>query len=316
MRVLVIGGTLFIGRALVQTLLDAGHEVTILHRTPGHTLDARVQEIIADRNDPVLVAAAVSGQAFDLVFDNVYDWQRGTRAEQVLGCAEALRPAHRYVFVSSVAAYGDGVDHDEDDPLGVGSPADYTRHKATSEVALLKSGIPVATIRPPFIYGPGNPFYREAFLWDRMRAGRPVVLPSGGDRLMQFVHIDDLVDALLLIAFHPEAENRAFNVGNRPITQAAFVDLLGRLTGKPYQVVDVPREFLLEQGGGLLGPNLYFGEYMDLEPISGSTARLESLGWGPRDLEEGFRGTYEWYLGQDRGELGYGWLDDLLMGLR
>ena len=54
---------------------------------------------------------------------------------------------------------------------------------------------PVVTISPPFLYGPGTPYYREAFFWDRLRDGRPVILPGDGRRLMQFVYIKDLVSA-------------------------------------------------------------------------------------------------------------------------
>ena len=55
----------------------------------------------------------------------------------------------------------------------------------------------MVTFRPPFIYGPENPFYREAFFWDRMRAGRPIIIPGDGHRLMQFVYVKDLVRACL-----------------------------------------------------------------------------------------------------------------------
>jgi 2'-hydroxyisoflavone reductase len=51
MRVLVIGGTMFIGRLLVAELLKAGHEVTVMHRRPKHDLGKRVQNLVADRND-------------------------------------------------------------------------------------------------------------------------------------------------------------------------------------------------------------------------------------------------------------------------
>ena len=80
--------------------------------------------------------------------------------------------------MSSVAAYGDGLNHKESDPLAPDyHPDPYVRHKATTERLLFRmhsqSGLPVVTFRPPFVYGPNNPFYREAFLWDRLRAGRP-----------------------------------------------------------------------------------------------------------------------------------------------
>src|SRR5690242_15820956 len=107
MKVLVIGGTLFIGRSLVGELLKAGHDVTILHRKPEHDLGRRVASIVADRNDIEGMRAALAGHKFDIVFDNVYDWERGTTAAQVEACARMVEGRlNRYVFISSVAAYG------------------------------------------------------------------------------------------------------------------------------------------------------------------------------------------------------------------
>ena len=130
-----------------------------------------------------------------MVFDNVYDWERGTTAAQVEATALAMGDhLQRYVFMSSVAAYGDGLNHYEDDPLAPDNHPDaYVRNKAMSERALFrlhhKNGFPVVTFRPPFVYGPDNPFYREAFFWDRMRASRPIIIPGDGTRLMQFVYV-------------------------------------------------------------------------------------------------------------------------------
>jgi 2'-hydroxyisoflavone reductase len=69
-----------------------------------------------------------------------------------------------------------------------------------------RNGFPVVTLRPPFVYGPGNPFYREAFFWDRLRDGRPLILPGDGRRLMQFVHIGDLVGACVKAIDTPDIE--------------------------------------------------------------------------------------------------------------
>ena len=82
-KVLVIGGTLFIGRSLVSELLAAGHEVWVLHRKPEHDLGKRVGSIVADRNDPEAMRRVLSTAHFEVVFDNVYDWERGTTAAQV-----------------------------------------------------------------------------------------------------------------------------------------------------------------------------------------------------------------------------------------
>jgi nucleoside-diphosphate-sugar epimerase len=219
-RVLVIGGTLFIGRALVNQLLARGDEVVIMHRGNGTPFGSRVGEIQCDRNDMAAVRTALAGRRFDVVYDNVYDWQRGTTADQVsaaaLTAADGLR---RYVFTSSVAVYGAGGEYDEDAPLVPSDyPNAYSVHKAESEHALFelqrRNGLPVATLRPAFIYGPHNPFDREAFFWDRLRAGRPIVVPDDGLRTMQWVHARDVARAALLAA------NEASPSGMRTIWRA------------------------------------------------------------------------------------------------
>src|SRR5216117_1090761 len=81
-RVLVIGGTLFIGRALVEQLLERGDDVVIMHRGSSTPFGKRVGEIRCDRNDIPGVQAALAGTTFDVVYDNVYDWERGTTADR------------------------------------------------------------------------------------------------------------------------------------------------------------------------------------------------------------------------------------------
>ncbi|MDQ3519522.1 MAG: NAD-dependent epimerase/dehydratase family protein, partial [Gemmatimonadota bacterium] len=181
-RVLVIGGTLFIGRALVDQLLERGDDVVIMHRGKGTPFGNRTGEIQCDRNDSAAVRSALKGTSFDVVYDNVYDWQRGTTADQVSSAAIAVADGlRRYVFMSSVAVYGEGGEFDEGGPLVPSDyPNPYSAQKADTERALFdlqrQKGIPVATLRPAFVYGPHNPFDREAFFWDRLLAGRPIVI--------------------------------------------------------------------------------------------------------------------------------------------
>ena len=140
MKVLVIGGTLFIGKALVEELLKEGHEVAVCHRKPKHDFGRRVENIMADRNDSAAMKEALSGRRFDVIYDNVYDWDRGTTAAQVEGTVRAVGDRiSRYVFLSSVAAYGDGLNHKESDPLAPDyHPIPYTAHKATTERMLFR----------------------------------------------------------------------------------------------------------------------------------------------------------------------------------
>jgi nucleoside-diphosphate-sugar epimerase len=304
-KVLVIGGTLFIGRALVSELLKAGHEVWVLHRKPAHDLGKRVNSIQADRNDPEATRRALEGAKFDAVFDNVYDWERGTTAAQVEATARACcgNGLDRYIFMSSVAAYGDGLNHHEGDALAPDDHADpYSRNKAMSERALFRlhqrNGFPAVTIRPPFIYGPGNPFYREAFFWDRMRDNRQIILPGDGRRLMQFVYIKDLVAACLRAMEEPNAVGHAFNIANsRAITQAEAVQAFADAAAKRATVVRVPRERIHHMGGNPMGSSLYFGVYFDLPPITQIVTKAQRvLGFKGTDFLTGLKETYRWYL--------------------
>jgi nucleoside-diphosphate-sugar epimerase len=167
-RALVIGGTLFIGRALVDQLLERGDDVVIMHRGRGTPFGDRVGEMRCDRNDVAADRKSLSDTSFDVVYDNVYDWERGTTADQVTAAAIAAADGlSRYVFTSTIAAYPPGGEYDEDDALVPSNfPNPYAAQKADSERALFElhraQGIPVTTLRPAFIYGPHNPFDREA----------------------------------------------------------------------------------------------------------------------------------------------------------
>lgn len=275
-----------------------------MHRRPGHDLGRKVAEIVADRNDPAAIQAALKGKKFEAVFDNVYDWQRGTTAANVESTVRALENGiKRYVFMSSVAAYGDGLNHHEGDALAPDNhPDTYVRNKATAERLLFRlhqrNGFPVVTLRPPYIYGPGNPYYREQFFWDRLREGRPIIVPGDGRRLMQFVFVKDLVWACLRVLDVPNAVGHAFNIANaRPLAQLDVVNALAEAAGKKPNIVRIPRDRILMAGGHPLGPQLYFGVYFDMPPITMVINKAQRvLGLQPADFASGLKETYRWYL--------------------
>jgi nucleoside-diphosphate-sugar epimerase len=319
-RALVIGGTLFVGRALVAQLLERGDDVVIMHRGTGTPFGGRVGEIRCDRNDIAAVRAALRGTGFDVVYDNVYDWERGTTAEQVSAAAKAAAAGlRRYVFTSSVAVYPEGGEYDEDAPLVPSDhPNTYGAQKADSERALFelhrRERIPVATLRPAFIHGPHNPYDREAFFWDRIRADRPIIVPDDGSRTMQWVHVGDVARAAVLAATGDAAVGHAFNLASHPpITQLEFVRLLARVAGRRARVVPVPRERIQRAGGGVHAPPLYFGAYLDIPPITVRADRVRSgLGLELTPLEDGLRESYRWYQQQRRPEPDVSWEDRLL----
>jgi nucleoside-diphosphate-sugar epimerase len=323
MKVLVIGGTLFIGRALVEELVKGEHEVAVLHRKPKHDFGRRVDNIMADRNDADAMYEALSTRRFDVVFDNVYDWERGTTAEQVEATVRPLGDRlSRYIFISSVGAYGDGLNHKESDPLAPDYHAiPYVRHKATTERLLFRmhaqTGLPLVTFRPPFVYGPGNPFYREQFFWDRLRAGRSIVIPGDGHRLMQFVYVNDLVAAMVRAMEEPRAVGEAFNIGDsKPITQVELVEKLARAANVEPVLARVPRDSIQQAGGNAMEEPFYFGEYFDLPPITeniGKVTRMLKVQMTP--FETGLKETYRWYTRNHKPRTAGFEFDDKLLAL-
>lgn len=304
-RILVIGGTHFIGKLLVSELLKAGHEVHILHRKQRQPFGKRVHNLVADRNNAASIQKAVGATRFDVVFDTAYDWERGTTSAEVADTAQIFDgKVARYIFMSSVAAYGDGLNHHEGDALAPDDhPNAYARNKAMAERALFRlhqrTGFPITTLRPPFVYGAGNPFYREAFFWDRFRAGRPVIVPSDGHRLMQFIYVKDLVDLAIRAMELRSTVGHAFNTANpRAITQHELVMHLARAAAiKEPQLVSMPRELIQRAGGQVMGEKLYFGSYYDLPAITQIITKAQRmLSFKPVDFDLGLKATYRAYL--------------------
>ena len=160
-----------------------------------------------------------------------------------------------------------------------------------------RAGLPVVTFRPPFVYGPRNPFYREPFFWDRLRAGRPIIIPGDGHRLMQFVYVNDLVHAMVKSMDEPRAVGEAFNIGDpKPVTQAELVEKLARAANLEATLVRVPRDIIAQAGGNAMEEPFYFGEYYDLPPITeniGKVTRVLKMKLTP--FEAGLKETYRWY---------------------
>jgi 2'-hydroxyisoflavone reductase len=321
MRILGIGGTQFIGRATVQRLARRGHEVTVLHRGEHHDLGPDVRNVQADRGDVTAIARLLGEGRFDAVFDFVYDWERGTTAEQVEAAARSCGDRlHRYVFISSIAVYGPCVDHREDAPLVPDDdPNRYARHKAASERALFRlhagTGFPVTTFRPPFVHGPRQPFYREQFFWDRLRDGRPIILPDEGDAPMQWVFVSDLAEACVRAIEVPEAAGQAFNIAHvEPLTERRFVEALARVAGMPAPTfAPIPRATIQAAGGHPFVGNLYFGEFLDIPPHTSVVDKApRMLGITPTGLEAAFATGFAWYEAQPRRQVDYTFEDRLL----
>ncbi len=310
MRVLVIGGTQFIGRHTVTELLRRGNEVTVFHRgrTPNPFGD-RVTELLGDRLDRASVERALQGQRFDGVVDVAYAWDSRTGAREIAYVVDALKtPPKRYVYLSSVSVYGDGPMPLREDSRRDPSMGAYSEDKIAAEDYLFeqqrRGRLDVSMVRPPFVYGPWNNIPREAWFWDRILARRPVIVPDGGGTRFHWAAARDVAWALAECLEHPAARGQAFNIADaESLTHAEFIDRLARVAGKQVEKVPMSRERIHELGGTSIGPSMYFGATLDAEQdFSVSIEKARSLlDFRPTDPMEGLAETFRWYLANDRG---------------
>ena len=320
MRILVIGGTQFIGRATVERLAARGHDVTLLHRRDHHDLGPGIRNARADRGDVDSVARVLREGQFEVVFDFVYDWEKGTPASVVEATARSCgAELHRYVFMSSIAAYGPGHDHVESEPLVPDDfPNPYAQQKAASERALFRmheeSGLPVTTFRPPFVHGPRQPFYREQFFWDRLLDGRTIILPDGGDAPIQWVFVSDLAEACVRAIEVSDASGEALNIAHlERLTQRTFIEALAGVAGVTPRCASVPRAAIHAAGGHPFAGNLYFGEFLDI-PVHTEVVEKcpRILDLTLTSLDAALRESFAWYRTQPRRPLDYTFEDQLL----
>ena len=244
-KVLVTGGTGFIGGRLVEKLIlecDARVRVLVRNFTTAVRIARFSLEMIpGDVNDPEAVRRAADG--CDVIFHCAYG-NKGTLKEQraiTVGGTRAVAEAalktgvSRMVHVSTVSVYGQTPDGDLDEtaPRRRSGEA-YADTKLEAEELVLhyysKHGLPVVVIQPTIVYGP------FARVWTigpitQLKNGR-VVLVDGGSGLCNAVYVDDVVDAMVLAATKDGAVGEAFLIsGEVPVTWRDFYGAYEQMLG-------------------------------------------------------------------------------------
>lgn len=157
MRVLVMGGTRFIGIYLTQELLAAGHEVVLFNRG-NRPAPEGVQQIHGDRKQVDDLKQKLSGESFDVIFDNNGREQSDTQPLiEIFG-----GQVQHFIYVSSAGVYqkSDQMPHIEGDTV---DPKSRHKGKFETESYLKAQGVPFTAVRPVYIYGPQN--YNDLEAW-------------------------------------------------------------------------------------------------------------------------------------------------------
>jgi nucleoside-diphosphate-sugar epimerase len=304
MRILVMGGTEFIGLHLVRALGRRGHEVTVFNRgRRADRLPDGVAAIAGDRKDHAGLAERLRGRRFDGVFDVTY---APTLGEDVSALLAALAGQPHVVFVSTARVYDHAlpIPYREDTPRSL-YWGDYARHKIAGEDALLaagRGGWPVTIVRPTHVYGPLNTRNNETFFMDRIARGRPVLVPGHGGWLRQFGHVEDLAEAMATVLGDARAYGHAYNVmGEETVTQVGLVELIAEVMDRPVTLRHVDPGVLEGLGapGPLFGQNLVY----DCHAVHTTDKIRRDLDVRWRyTLGSGLAQTWTWYRDQGLAE--------------
>jgi 2'-hydroxyisoflavone reductase len=245
MRLLILGGTIFLGRALVASARGRGHTVTLFNRGRHHPeLFPDVEKLRGDRNSDL---SALGGRRFDAVID-----PSGYTALQVQRVLDATRSSTgHYVFVSSLSVYRScppGRPYDESAPVAEGD-GDYGADKARAEERLLDARpTSSACVRPGLIVGPHDPTERFTYWPRRFHRGGHVLAPGRPDRPVQFIDVRDLAEWCVRLA--EGGTSGCFNAVTPAgsVTMGALVEACHAATGGRARVSWVDDRALLDEG--------------------------------------------------------------------
>ena len=309
MRILIMGGTRFIGVYLTKILVEQGHNVVLFNRGNKPAPVAGVQQIHGDRKDATLLKEKLAGLSFDAVFDN-----NGRELSDTKPLVEIFKDrVKHFVYISSAGVYlkSDQMPHREGDTV---DPNSRHKGKYETETYLAKQGLPWTSIRPTYIYGPQNYNDLEAWFFDRIVRNRPIPIPNNGLHITQFGHVKDLAKAMAAALGNDQAKGQIYNIsGDRYVTFNGLARLCAEAAGKSAQELQLvhydPKQFSFGKRKAFpLRVQHFFADV---------GKAISELNWQPEyDLLSGLKDSFQNdYLasGRERAEIDFS-LDDEILG--
>ncbi len=225
MKILVMGGTRFVGKSLVSKLLNNDFDIDIFTR--GNKSNPENTNLIkGDRND-IESILKLKNKKYDVIYDI-----SGREVEQTKLLIENLDDSfHRYIYVSSAGVYKENYEL----PLSENSPLDpNSRHKGKFETEnwLLDQKIPFTSFRPTYIYGPGNYNKIENWFFERLLHNKTIPIPADGSLITQLGHVSDLSDAMIKSLDFEKSKNNIYNCsGNKGVTIKGLIYMCAEVCG-------------------------------------------------------------------------------------
>ncbi|MDL1900222.1 NAD-dependent epimerase/dehydratase family protein [Anaerolineae bacterium CFX9] len=298
MDILLIGGTRFSGRAMVEIAQARGHRVTVFHRgqsNPG--IHANAEEILGDRDHDL---AKLDDRRWDAVIDTC-----GYVPRSVGLAVDALKDrVGHYTFISTISVYEDGIPAGSDESAPLKVLADPAVEEVTGETygglkvlceQRVEAAFPGRALlpRPGLIVGPNDPTERFPYWVERVSRGGEVFVPGDPARQTQMIDARDL--AAWVIDAVEQGRTGAYNLTGpaQPLTWAAWMETLRQVTGSDAVFTYGDDAFI--ESLGEQRPNLPFyvpAAYSGIMAIS--IQKALAAGLTHRPLAETARDTLHW----------------------
>jgi 2'-hydroxyisoflavone reductase len=302
MKLLILGGTVFLGRHLVEAALARGHAVTLFNRGQ-HNADLypEVEKLRGDRDGDL---AALHGRAWDAAIDTCGYVPRVVRAS-----AELLADAvSHYTFISSISVYAGFKELGIDESAPVGVLADQAVEEVTGESygplkalceQAAEQAMPgrVLNIRPGLIVGPHDPTDRFTYWPVRVARGGEVLAPGRPERHVQVVDVRDLAEWTVRMV---EARQTGVYNATGPeysLTMGQLLDVCRAVSGSDARFSWVGEDFLAEKE---VGPWMEVPLWIpESDPDAAGFSDVDcgkaiAAGLSFRDLAETVRATLAW----------------------
>ena len=278
MDILVTGGTVFSSRFTAEYFCDRGHKVYVLNRG-NNTQSPNVIHIKADRHN---LGDTLKKYHFNAVLDiTAYDY------DDVKLLTEGLGSYENYIFISSSAVYPETLEQpfNEEQKCGANSYwGDYGLNKIAAEKYVTENIGHAYIIRPPYLYGPMNNLYREAFVFECAENDLPFYIPKDGKMPLHFFHIKDMC-RFIEILLEKQPSEQIYNVGNTEIVDInKWVELC-------YKVLNKKLEIRYVDSGIPQRSYFPFHDYPYVLDISKQNELMKTT----IPLFDGLCESYEWY---------------------
>ncbi len=303
MKILIIGGTNFIGRSQVETALAEGHEITLFNRGKTNPdLFPSVEKLHGDRDGHM---EALQGRTWDLVIDNC-----GYVPRIVQQSADLLKDSvGRYVFISTVSVYSDGEKAGIDEQGALATLEDESVEEVNGETygglkVLCEKvvqdiyGDRALIIRPGLIVGPYDPTHRFTYwparIADSERNSGEVLAPGQPNYGVQFIDARDLGAWTIHMATRGASGIYNATGPDYKLTMGTVLDECKQLTGSDVRLTWVPDEFLLENE---VAPYTDMPLWVPADAIAFSTfdiGKAVQAGLTFRPLSETITDTLQW----------------------